>query len=124
MYNITICSNDETICEGYTDELTEAWTAEIAAAYVYAAIQAICTSEAGRGAEFDTDSNFSNWHGGRHHRAACIFAGIQFGYKIGLIVTHEENPAQWLRDLCDKANQAGADARYKAVEEYEAIAAA
>ncbi len=133
MYEIIICSNAETICDGYSDERTEAWKSEIALAYAGAAVEVVNDArrdyedrEVGKDREvdYDTCANFSKWHGGIHAKVGATYGGKTYGYSAGWVVTHSVDPPQWVKDLIDKAAQAGSNARNEAVKEYEAIDAA
>lgn len=112
MYKLIICGNAETICDGYTDDRSSAWSEEIAAAYVEAAAEVIRRADGD--VDYEVDSFFPHWHGGKH----TIFrvAGKPWGYSAGGVVCHEEVCPQWVCDLCDAAEAAGV----KAVEEYVA----
>ena len=122
MYKIIICSNDETICDGYTDEETAAWNAEIASAYAEAAAKVICDATVdGKDVEHETESFYAHWHGGKHAKAGAVIGGKTYGYSAGWVVCHDVDPPQWVKDLCEKAAKAGADARDEAVVEYEAL---
>lgn len=124
MYEIIICTNAETICDGYTDEDTAAWHDEISAAYADAAAQVVCDAAAdGRDVELNTESFFAHWHGGKRTKVGMVIGGKTYGYSAGLVVCHSVDPPQWVKGICDKAAQAGADARDKAVADYEAISA-
>lgn len=117
---IYVCGNDETICDGYTDERTEAWRDEIAAEFVRAACEVIDSSGV---AESEVAHNFADWHGGKHYRAGGMVAGKTWGYSAGLVVCHECDCSQVIRDLCDAATVAGSKAREAAIADYEAQAA-
>lgn len=120
MYEIIICSNNETICDGYTDDRTAAWQDEIAASYVGAAAEVICDAAAdGKDVDHDTERFFAHWHGGKHAKVGAKIGDKTYGYSAGWVVCHSVDPPQWVKDLCDKAAQAGADARDEAVADYE-----
>ena len=125
MHEIIICSNDETICDGHSNEDTAAWNVEIAAAYTDAAAQVICdAAQGGQGpmvVDYNIDRFYANWHGGKHAKAGAVIGGKNYGYKIGWVVCHSVNPPQWAKDLIDKAAQAGADARDVVIAEYKTL---
>jgi len=118
---IHVCGNDETICDGYTDDRTAAWRAEIAAEFVRAACRIIDDSGL---AMSEVASNFHDWHGGRHYRTGNQVAGRPWGYSGGLVVCHERDVPDAIRKLCDEAQAAGDVARDKAIAKYEAVALA
>lgn len=122
MYEIIICSNSETICDGYSGEDTAVWNGEIASAYADAAATVICDAAAdGKDVEHGTEGFFAHWHGGKHTKVGMVLGGKTYGYSAGWVVCHAVDPPQWVKDLCDQASQAGADARDEAVVEYEAL---
>lgn len=124
MYEIIICSNEETICEGYSGEDTAAWDADISAAYVSAAAKVVCDAAVdGKDVDHDTEGFFAHWNGGKHTKAGAVIGGKKYGYSAGWVVCHSVDPPEWVKDLCDEAAQSGADARDEAVQEYKAIAA-
>ena len=123
MHTIIICSNDETICDGHVDHLAEAWGSEISAAYVMAAAEVIDAARYDeKDVDYETESFFAHWHGGKHTKVDVVLGGVTYGYGIGLVVCHTEDCPQWIKDLCDKAEAAGSKARDEAVAEYEVLA--
>lgn len=123
-YEIIICANNETICDGYTDDRTASWKEEISQSFVDAAGEVIDAArfDDDREVDYAICGNFGKWHGGRHYKTGFKAAGKTWGYKAGLVVCHAEDCPKWLKDLCDKANQAACDARDESIAEYEAIA--
>ena len=101
-YTIYICSNDETLTDGQflgvgsdlRDEANE----------IFSAGSAVVRDDSR--VDYEAAGFFQDWHGGKHRRAGSVIAGTTYGYSAGLVVTHEENPPQWLCDLCDRAAQA------------------
>lgn len=128
-YKIIVCSNDETICDGYTDDRSDAWAKEIGTVFVQAAAKVIDDARfSGRDVELACDSSFREWHGGRHYKCGGRVGAVPaWGYSAGLVVCHAQDPPHWVAELCEAAAQAGADARdaYVATleEEYERTAA-
>ena len=113
---IYVCGNDETICDGYTDERTEAWESEIAAAYYQAACRVIDDSGL---ADSEIAANFTDWRGGLHYCCGKLVAGKPWGYSVGLICCHDRDVPQELRDLIDAAEDAGSKARDEAIADFE-----
>lgn len=121
MHTIIVCSNVETICDGYSDDVTAAWASEIASAYAEAAAKVIFDAHLDdMDVQHDTESFFSHWHGGKHCKAGATIGGKAYGYSAGLVVCHSIDPPQWVKDLCDEAAQAGYDSREEAIKEYGA----
>lgn len=115
-YTIFICGNDETICDGYTDDRTAVWKNEIGTEFVEAAARVVRRAEpAGVAAcdlDYTVDSDFRAWHGGRFD---------QFYQRCGLMAVAKDAP-QWLVALAWAAEEAGSAARDKYVAELEAEA--
>jgi hypothetical protein len=117
-HSIYICTNLETLADGYFeyDDIAEIEDA------LYEIIQAggdVIERDHWQGPEYDDprvtcqyDSNFHNWHGGKRKNRASVgitIKGVTYGYGSKWVVTHAENPPQWLRDLIDRADEAMTD---------------
>ena len=101
---IYICSNNETLADGYFDwenlDEIECELDEIIKAgedMVESDLRVMC----------QYDSVFRNWHGGkRENNVGITIKGVTYGYPGNWVMTHAQNPPQWLRDLCDRAQEA------------------
>ena len=107
-HKIYICGNDETICDGCTDDRTDAWKDEIGTTFVDAAAD-IATKG---GADYQTEHQFQDWHGGRFD---------QFYTRCALVAVSSDAP-KWLIDLAWKAAGAGCEARDEYIAKLEAEA--
>ena len=105
MFTIIICSNDETVADGYlTPDMPDDAADRICAAYAEAARKTIEASPhwtPARSVDWDTDQNFSHWHGGKYD---------QFGKRDGHLACIAGAYPKWLLDLMDKAERAASAA--------------
>lgn len=108
MTSFYICGNDETICDGYTDDRTQSWRREIGNAFVEAAAGVLRNA----GGDYEVVSNFRDWHGGRFD---------QFYQRCGLVAIATDAPPE-IESLAWKAEAAGSQARDAYVAELEAMA--
>lgn len=117
-YQLVICGDTESICDGYTDDRTSAWREEIAREFVGAAGRVIDDAATG-GADVDyrVDSFFANWHGGKH--TMFRVCGEPWGYTAGLVVCHAKHTPHAIADLCEAAYKAGAAARDEYIAQLE-----
>ncbi len=101
---IYICSNHETLADGCFDwdNLDEIeWELD----EIIKAGEDMIEDDARVTCELD--SNFQNWHGGkRKNNVGITIKGVTYGYAGCWVMTHAQNPPQWLRDLCDRAQEA------------------
>ena len=102
---IYICGNDETLADGYFDcenlDEIECELDEI----INAGADVI--EDDPRCSRCRVDSKFQNWHGGkRKNKIGITIKGVTYGYPGNWVMTHAHNPPQWLRDLCDRAQEA------------------
>jgi hypothetical protein len=119
-YQIVICGNDETICDGYTDDRTDCWRDEIGLAYVDAATVTVDEARlSGRNVGFTVDDNFHEWHDGRHYGVGGRYKP---GFRLGCVVCHGDNLPAWVEDLVEAAHSAGARARDEFIAELVAAA--
>ena len=101
---IYICANDETLMDGYFPADSDIYMRVKLDAIINAGAEVI---EDDPRATCELDSNFQNWHGGRRKNNVGIkIKGVTYGYPGTRVMTHAEDPPQWLRDLCDRAEEA------------------
>ncbi len=89
---VYVCGNDETLLDGSYFQHTSGGD-EAATAMVEAACRVI--EDSGRRVDYEVSHNFRDWHVGRFRQ---FYAG-------GWVVCDRDAP-QWLRDLCEKADEA------------------
>lgn len=96
-YEIVVCANAETICDGWVD------TDDDFADEVYgAAIEVLRVHAKADQVNHEFDRIFQNWHGGKYARAGESVGGIRWGYHSYKVATLEVDPPQWLCDLIDE----------------------
>lgn len=124
MATIYICSNTETLCDGYCEGIDTSDRDAIAEAGIDAAIAALVPAES-NGHKVTLASLFSDWNGGKY-REQCgkIVAGVRYGYAVPYIATLEENPSPELIAWMDKASGACASALAGAADDQRASDAA
>lgn len=123
MYTIYICANEETICDGCTDERTNDCKPEISEAYTRTASDAVLDCRiSGQDVDCELSYSFADWHGGRHDRANDRVGGVPFGFRAGLVAVHGRDLPQWVRDIADHADAEGRKAMDKFIAELEADA--
>jgi len=99
-YKLVVCGNTETILDDYN---VGPYEDDIATEMCNAAADVI--RESGF-ADYQTESFFSDWHGGKHHKCGGKVAGETRGYSAGWVVCHERYVPQKVKDLCDNACEA------------------
>lgn len=111
-YKVWVCSNVETLADGWTaGDGAASFPAEVAAAGEGAALDVLAEARR-RGAPLDytTDGYFQHWHGGKHYQAG----GPYGGYSAGQVTCLARHVPQWLRKVIDRAQRAMDRARKKA----------
>lgn len=102
-----ICGNDETICSGYTNDRISFAEAEIALAYVEAAVRVIDEARLeGADIDYEINHNFHDWHGGRMEQ---FYVGWGVKYPLGV--------SPDIVAIADKASHAASKARDQACAE-------
>lgn len=106
-YKLYICGNDETLTDGYflsvgndlRDEANEMFQAGIAVL-----LDAESSTETPSAVDYEINSTFQDWHGGRHSGSPSHSEGC--GYANGFVSCREEHVPEWLISLMDKMSDA------------------
>lgn len=117
-HTIFICSNSEIVGNSFAGLDNEHASEEITREFVDAAKKVILASSLD--VDYEIDSHFSNWQGGKHYVLGAKIGGQVYGYGCGNVCTHEIDPSEELKKLVDAASDAGIAAAKKHAELCEA----
>lgn len=95
---IYVCSNHETICDGYVSD-RECYSSEIESA-----IQSACLAIEAAGHDYATDGLFPHWNGGKFYSAGAIVGGHQYGYRSGHVATLAVDPSEEVKAVIRQAD--------------------
>jgi hypothetical protein len=102
---VYVCSNYETLTDGYFSEVDAGRHGCFVGDEIVSAGAEVIEGDSRVTCKLD--SSFRNWHGGRRkNKIGITIKGVTYGYPGTRVMTHAENPPQWLRDLCDRAEEA------------------
>ena len=104
-HTIYICSNSEIVGDSFAGLDDASISAATTSEFVDAAKKAIL--ESSLDVDYELDSNFSRWNGGKHDGAGQVIDGKVYGYRCGNVCTHAVNPSDELKRLIDDASDAG-----------------
>ena len=107
---LIVCGNAETICDMKTDHRTDAWKDEIAQVYINAAGRSIHQC----GMEYDINSNFRDWHGGK-----CDISDTVWGYQVGCVCVLGHQPEELEKLAVVLAHEEGEREMLKYIQELE-----
>ena len=112
MATIYVCTNAETLCSGYADDIDSAYHAEIAECGSDAAFASLEVAEES-GHEVRQSSDFRAWNGGKFSRQCGEKLGnTTYGYATKFVATTEVDPTAELIAWIDAAS----DAAIRAIE--------
>lgn len=100
-HTVYICTNAEAVCFHVDSGIPADYQSRVADAYWAAA-----SAELG-GADVEPAGAFRDWNGGKFFRAGDIIGGDRYGYRCGLVAALGVNLPAELRDLIDRAADAG-----------------
>jgi hypothetical protein len=104
---IYVCSNYETVTDGYVDlDMDSVSKTEICDVYNVAVFAELNNAKI----EFECDSTFRNWHGGKFD---------QFYKRAGYFIAAPKDTSEKTMRILDEADSAGIAAMQIAIEEYE-----
>lgn len=100
---IVICSNAETLRDGswHSDD-DDVFLNDVLAAGVCA----IAKHSRSKDVSFRFDDQFAQWNGGWHSQAGKTIGRTLYGYRDGLVCTHDLDPPEWFCELIEEVSDA------------------